>query len=271
MNLHNAIGVMITGNKVKLPEWKGYWFIPDHVEFDGGNAKSAVHVFTKEGEILNTPWFDKYAEREDFEEADGMFSFEIASLALKNGHSIQRKGWNGKNMFAYLIEGHKLQGILKYGYGEYLGEPTILSTFCLRSAQNQLILGWRPTPLDMISEDWCIFEAKDNNKRIKFYSENDAVGVNGVVAGTALDDKLYRHYAMLPIAIDCHSHGGTNSPGKVGEHLFLYDEGQWLEIIKKDETVPNAHYLIVVPLDLNYTIKINKANPIGIGKLRNAK
>lgn len=61
-------------------------------------------------------------------------NFESALRELKFGKAIMRTGWNGKNMFLYLIKGTDLQNILKYGYGEYLNEPTIVDTIAMKTA-----------------------------------------------------------------------------------------------------------------------------------------
>ena len=47
---------------VKLPEWGGYWFN------DGGTIK----VMTKDGEITDTPWYDQYKDRNDWQTTDGL-------------------------------------------------------------------------------------------------------------------------------------------------------------------------------------------------------
>ena len=58
--------------------------------------------------------------------------FGQALIQVKLGKSIKRKGWNGKNQFVYLIKGEDLQKGLHYGFGEYLGEPTITDTLALK-------------------------------------------------------------------------------------------------------------------------------------------
>jgi len=86
MNLQEAIIEMASGKKVKLPEWMGYWFIPD------GNVSSDpaddIKVFTRVGDILNSPWIDKYSTRDDFEITEGRLGFDFAILALKNGKMV---------------------------------------------------------------------------------------------------------------------------------------------------------------------------------------
>lgn len=62
MNLREAIKAIYDGKKVALPEWSGYWFKGE----DGG-----IKCYTKDDTIVDTPWFSRYAEREDWEIVEG--------------------------------------------------------------------------------------------------------------------------------------------------------------------------------------------------------
>ncbi|MCV5579381.1 DUF2829 domain-containing protein, partial [Escherichia coli] len=70
----------------------------------------------------NTDRFDGYVSwspKEVFEKAyrpvSGL-SFGLAMEALKQGKSLQRAGWNGKDQFVYLVKGEKLASALGYGF-----------------------------------------------------------------------------------------------------------------------------------------------------------
>ena len=86
-------------------------------------------------------------------------TFGEAIEALKNGKRVTRKGWNGKGMFLYLINGSEFQNALKYGYGEYEHEPTITSSIAMKTAQNTIVVGWLASQTDILAEDWCVLEA----------------------------------------------------------------------------------------------------------------
>lgn len=75
----------VDGKKVKLPEWIGYWWIPKVLS---GSIEKSIRVLTKNGDILDTPWVDKYRHRNDWEITDGQLGFEFAILALKNGKRV---------------------------------------------------------------------------------------------------------------------------------------------------------------------------------------
>ncbi len=83
-------------------------------------------------------------------------TFGQALEALKAGKQVMRNGWNGKNMFLYLIKGSELQNKLRYGFGENVGEPTFVDTICMRTAQNTLVVGWLASQADMFAKDWEI-------------------------------------------------------------------------------------------------------------------
>ncbi|EGN4327740.1 DUF2829 domain-containing protein [Escherichia coli] len=109
----------------------------------------------------NTDRFDGYVSwspKEVFEKAyrpvSGL-SFGLAMEALKQGKSLQRAGWNGKDQFVYLVKGEKLASALGYGFGEYVGEPTFNDTLVLKNSQNRLAT-WVPSIGDLMAEDWQI-------------------------------------------------------------------------------------------------------------------
>lgn len=81
-------------------------------------------------------------------------SFGQAIEALKSGKHVARAGWNGKGMFLYLIKGGELQSGLKYGFGEYLGEPAFVDTICMKTADNKLVAGRLASQTDMLAKDW---------------------------------------------------------------------------------------------------------------------
>lgn len=83
--------------------------------------------------------------------------FGEALELLNDGHKITRSGWNGKRMFLYLIKGSELAKGLKYGYGEYRGEP-IFDNFIVMKTANNKIVPWLASQTDMLAEDWEIIK-----------------------------------------------------------------------------------------------------------------
>ena len=85
-------------------------------------------------------------------------NFGEALEKVKSGYAISRTGWNGKGQFVYLISARDLQVGLKYGYGEYEGEPVFTDTLAIRTTHNQIQVGWLASQSDMLSEDWSIVD-----------------------------------------------------------------------------------------------------------------
>ncbi|MDM5270525.1 DUF2829 domain-containing protein [Bacillus wiedmannii] len=80
--------------------------------------------------------------------------FGSALELLKQGERVAREGWNGKDMFLYLIKGNELSKGLKHGYGEYVGEPSFVDTIAMKTAQNTIVVGWLASQSDMLANDW---------------------------------------------------------------------------------------------------------------------
>ena len=87
-------------------------------------------------------------------------NFGQAIEALKEGKKVCRSGWNGKGMFIYLQEGSEVNGTLmrneaiKAYYGDKMVK--INPHIDMKAADNSLTIGWSPTQVDMLAEDWEI-------------------------------------------------------------------------------------------------------------------
>lgn len=60
MNFGEALEILNAGGKVKVPEWKGYWF----------KESGMIKVRTAEDQVLETPHFQQYIFRTDWEQVD---------------------------------------------------------------------------------------------------------------------------------------------------------------------------------------------------------
>jgi len=98
-------------------------------------------------------------------------NFGDAMAFLKAGKKLSRKGWNGKGMYVYLVEGRRIpveqwvdrtdaqaptEREIEQGYVEILPHIDMYTT---NSADRKARLcGWLASQTDMISEDWVIIE-----------------------------------------------------------------------------------------------------------------
>lgn len=93
-------------------------------------------------------------------------SFEWALMFLKNGSRIARKGWKGKGMFLYLTTGSNIKSenmkpetrYNLYGDPDNIINETIKinSHIDMRTANGSITIGWNPSQVDMMTNDWEI-------------------------------------------------------------------------------------------------------------------
>ena len=147
-----------------LGEYNQYrdWKMPDDedptdvgflVEYqDGGKANDNRHI----GYIS---WSPKVAFDSAYRRS-GEMSFGHAIEMAKLGYKVSRIGWNGSDMFAYIVPKNKypvtspgspVKGMYENDmvpYREY---------WALKTAQNDVAV-WAPSGSDSLSSDWCIVE-----------------------------------------------------------------------------------------------------------------
>lgn len=89
----------------------------------------------------------------------GKGSFGSAVQAAKEGYKIARSGWNGKGMFAFLVEGSTFsvnRPPLNKIYDEGT-EVTYRPHIDLKAADGTVGV-WNPNMMDILSEDWMTIE-----------------------------------------------------------------------------------------------------------------
>jgi hypothetical protein len=145
MDFKSAMEALNKGEKVKLPEWQGYWF----------KENNQIKVHTRTGDVIDTPYINDYQNRVDWEITDGSRDFGGAVTALKAGKKVARKGWNGKGMFLLYIDPfHNNQ----YRIIELEGlVGTLTAYIAMKTADNKLV-PWLASQTDVLAEDWIIVE-----------------------------------------------------------------------------------------------------------------
>lgn len=93
-------------------------------------------------------------------------SFGWALEMLKQGHRLQREGWNGKGMFVchmpgMVLQDHEINDRTRHHLPAHLGPLQVGGYFAIWTAQKTWQPGWKPTYLDMFGEDWQIVESFD--------------------------------------------------------------------------------------------------------------
>lgn len=184
LTFDEALALLDKGNAIRLPEWEGYWF--EGVWKNGD--PSQVLVFTKHGDILNTPHIQQHQHRNDWQVADPeKLDFGFAVRALKNGKLVARRGWNGKGMFLFLRPSDSLsaefivekvkslpQSFKNHVAGQFAWDSDAIEKdngprkteiafgayICMKAADGTIVNGWLASQTDILAEDWVIIQDK---------------------------------------------------------------------------------------------------------------
>jgi len=97
--------------------------------------------------------------------ASGEFSFGSALELMKRGFKVARMGWNGKGMWIAISTGNKeLESIFfwnkhsKKFAEDNGGYAPVLDTVIMKTAKDEVLMGWLASQTDMLAEDWMIVE-----------------------------------------------------------------------------------------------------------------
>jgi hypothetical protein len=90
-----------------------------------------------------------------YRSTEGM-TFGMAVEALKNGHRVARKGWNGKGMFLYYVSEGVYPAKMPAIKGVFPGDNIpYVPYIAMKTAQNNVV-PWLKSQTDILSDDWEI-------------------------------------------------------------------------------------------------------------------
>jgi len=101
-------------------------------------------------------WSPKFAFDEAYRES-GQMNFGHAIEALKQGKRVARTGWNGKNMFIFLVDGSRFE-MNRAPLNKIFDPGTQVSYnshIDIKNPDNS-ISTWSPSGSDALAEDWVI-------------------------------------------------------------------------------------------------------------------
>lgn len=101
--------------------------------------------------------YRSWSPKAEFEAAyrqTNAMSFGLALEALKKGFKVARQGWNGKNMYLFLIMG----GDANHPLVNNCESTEALPSVVMFTADKKLLLGWNASQTDMLADDWVIVE-----------------------------------------------------------------------------------------------------------------
>ena len=82
-------------------------------------------------------------------------NFSQALDLIKQGQTVQRKGWNGKGMFIFLVNGSTFQ-VNREPLSTHFGEGTTVNYHAhvdMNTADGQVV-PWLCSQTDMLADDW---------------------------------------------------------------------------------------------------------------------
>ena len=147
-------------NRLAYNEFRG-WDLPADekgddegylVEYcDGGEPNTKAYA----GYVS---WSPKGQFENAYRQVDGL-SFGLVIEAMKKGFKVARSGWNGKDMFVFLVPGSTfnvnrppLLGIYPEGT-----EINYHAHIDMKTADGQIV-PWLASQTDMLADDWMIIE-----------------------------------------------------------------------------------------------------------------
>ncbi len=143
------------------------WTLPE----DEDGADDGYLVEYLDGGPANHPSHEGYiswSPKDVFEghyQASGSMNFSHALQALKDGHRVARRGWNGKGMFIFLVKGSVDPAGTIPNFQEVdtrfyeIGDKdttTRLPCIGIMTASGSILYCWLASQTDMLAEDWEI-------------------------------------------------------------------------------------------------------------------
>jgi hypothetical protein len=92
----------------------------------------------------------------------GLINFSIALDLIKKGLRVAREGWNGKEMFVFLVPGSSFEVNRPPLLGIYAAGTLINyhAHIDMRTADGQIV-PWIASQTDLLAEDWLIVATTD--------------------------------------------------------------------------------------------------------------
>jgi len=107
--------------------------------------------------FVNAEFFSKNYASNDYP-----FGFGEAISLMRNGHAVQRAGWNGKGMFIFMVPGKGILEtdcqVVKNIFGE---KPVIYEPHITMKTADDKMVPWLASQTDILAQDWQIFKMEE--------------------------------------------------------------------------------------------------------------
>lgn len=86
--------------------------------------------------------------------------FGEAQDAMKNGKKVTRQVWCNRNVFAYMVIGRIVPALNWTGPAECIRQDgvKISAHIDMLMADGSVCIGWNPTQIDLMADDWEVVE-----------------------------------------------------------------------------------------------------------------
>lgn len=98
-----------------------------------------------------------WSPKKAFESAyniNGQLDFGQAILMARRGFRVARKGWNGKNMFVYIVTANKYPAAMNAIIGVFSDDMVPYREYWAIKAADNTVAPWSPSGSDSLANDW---------------------------------------------------------------------------------------------------------------------
>jgi hypothetical protein len=128
---------------------------------------------------------------------NGLKCFSQALHELKQGRPMSRSGWNGKNMFVYMVPANSYPaqtGVAKEHFGEDAMVP-YGAYFAIKGVDG-IVNTWVPSVSDLLADDWGVANLYKEPRGVIFDREKSYTCDGQPVSATPV-----KRYAYSPVEI----------------------------------------------------------------------
>lgn len=121
-------------------------------------TENEVETLASGGSLCGCTWVELDGTEHPIEEGD-LVDFGTALHLMELGERMQREGWNGKDMFIYIVPAasypaqRNAKGVL---VGDYPDDMVPYSAYIALKTNSGEVVPWTISQSDALATDWCL-------------------------------------------------------------------------------------------------------------------
>ena len=163
-------------------------------------------------------------------------NFAFALTLLKAGRRVHRTGWNGKDMFIYLVPGSELgSGLARPPLSEFVTDDQKTINYRphidMKTVDGEFV-PWVASQTDLLADDWETYsQESDETIRIEvdFIDEDPFVDFSGEAASTLKDYNFESEESPNWKLVDIDPRGPEDLSGEL-QRVYTYPDGTVIRI-----------------------------------------